>query len=263
MRLLHSVYESVRERGVIRETWQGSLESPPPQSWARLLDPRRELVGFVGRKEELAALAAWCQDEEASRLRLVMGPGGVGKTRLAVQLAERMNKLGWTCERVADGKEGEAITTLRAVTRGRVLLVVDYAETRVGLKQMLTVLAGDQGDGVRVLLLARSAGNWWDQLGVGEPAVWDVVQAAKAAELTLGAVVAADLSDADVIALAVTSFARELGLPEKTVEIYGGNGTGRRRVLDLHAAALLAVLSGRSRDGESRYPYGAGRASAS
>ena len=238
-----SVYDGVRERGVTREAWQGSLESPPPQSWARLLDPRRELVGFVGRKDELAALVAWCQDEDAARLRLVTGQGGVGKTRLAVELAERMKKHGWTCERVADGKEGEAITALRAVTRGRALLVVDYAETRVGLKQMLTALAGDQGDGVRVLLLARSAGDWWDQLGVGEPAVWDVVQAAKAAELALPAVVAADLSDADVIARAVTSFAQELGLPEKTVEIYGGNGTGRRRVLDLHAAALVAVLA--------------------
>ena len=66
---------------------------------------------------------------------------------------------------------------------------------------------------------------------------------AKAAELALPAVVAADLSDAEIIALAVTSFAQELGLPEKTVEIYGGNGTGRRRVLDLHAAALVAVLA--------------------
>jgi hypothetical protein len=238
-----SVYDGVRERGVTRETWQGSLESPPPQSWARLLDPRRELIGFVGRKDELAALVAWCQDEDAAQLRIVTGPGGVGKTRLAVELAERMKKHGWTCERVADGKEGEAITALRAMTRGRALVVVDYAETRVRVKQMLTALAGDQGDRVRVLLLARSAGDWCDQLGVGEPAVWDVVQAAKAAELALPAVVAADLSDADVIALAVTSFAQELGLPEKTVEIYGGNGTGRRRVLDLHAAALVAILA--------------------
>jgi hypothetical protein len=121
--------------------------------------------------------------------------------------------------------------------------VVDYAETRIGLKQMLTALAGDQGDGVRVLLLARSAGDWWDQLGVGEPAVWDLIQAAKAAERVLPAVVAADLSDVEVIARAVTSFARELGLPEKRVEIYGGSASGRRRVLDLHAAALVAVLA--------------------
>ena len=238
-----SVYDGVRERGVTREAWQASLENPSLQSWARLLDPRRELVSFIGRKEELAVLVAWCEDEDAARLRIVTGQGGVGKTRLAVELADRMKKHGWTCERVADGKEGEAITALRAVTRGRALLVVDYAETRAELKQMLTALAGDQGDCVRVLLLARSAGDWWDQLGVGEPAVWDVVQAAKATELALPAVVAADLSDADVIARAVTSFAQELDLPEKTVEIYGGNATGRRRVLDLHAAALVAVLA--------------------
>lgn len=55
-----SVYDGVRERGVRREVWQGSVESLPPQSWARLLDPRRGLVGFVGREEELAALVAWC-----------------------------------------------------------------------------------------------------------------------------------------------------------------------------------------------------------
>ena len=237
-----SFYDGLRERGAIREAWQGTLENPPPQSWARLLDPRRELVGFVGREEELAALVAWCRDDQ-DRLRIVTGPGGVGKTRLAVELAERMTRQGWTCERVVDGREGEVITALRAVTRSRALLVVDYAETRVGLKQMLATLAGAQGVGVRVLLLARSAGDWWDQLGAGQPAVWDLVQAAKAAELALPAVVAADLSDADVIALAVTSFAHELGLPEKTVEIYGSGGAGHRRVLDLHAAALVAVLA--------------------
>jgi hypothetical protein len=170
-----SIYDGMRERGATHEAWQGTLENPPPRSWARLLDPQRELVGFVGREKELAALVAWCEDDHAARLRIVTGLGGVGKTRLAVELADRMKTHGWKCERVADGKEGEAITALRAVNRGRALLVVDYAETRVGLKQMLTALAGDQADGVRVLLLARSAGDWWDQLGVGEPAVWDLV----------------------------------------------------------------------------------------
>jgi hypothetical protein len=105
-----SVYDGVRERGARHEAWRGSMESLPPQSWARLLDPRRELVGFVGRKEELAALVAWCEDGDSARLRLVTGPGGVGKTRLAVELTKRMKKHGWRCERVADGREGEAVT---------------------------------------------------------------------------------------------------------------------------------------------------------
>jgi hypothetical protein len=156
-----------------------------------------------------------------------------------VELTQYLGDLGWRCERVAPGKEAEAIGALRAVTNRRALLVIDYAEARTGLQQMLTALAGDQGDRVRVLLLARSAGDWWDQLGVGESGAWDLVQAAKSAELLLSPVVATGLSDVDVIALAVRSFAQELDLPERTVEI---SGTGRRRVLDLHAAALVAVL---------------------
>jgi hypothetical protein len=65
---------------------------------------------------EVAALVAWCEDEAAGRLRLVADLGGVGKTRLTVELARRVNESGSRCERVADGKEGEAVGPLRAVT---------------------------------------------------------------------------------------------------------------------------------------------------
>ena len=50
---------------------------------------------------------------------------------------------GWRCEWVADGKEGDVIATLRALTRKRALLVIDYAESRTGLRPMLTALSGD------------------------------------------------------------------------------------------------------------------------
>jgi len=237
-----SVYVGFRDRTTKRSDLRGAFEQAPTQSTARLLDPRRELVGFLGRQDELAALVAWCKDDHAGRLRLVTGPGGVGKTRLSIELGARMEKLGWTCERVADGQEASAIGAMRAVTGSRALLVVDYAEARIGLRQMLTALSSDEGDRVRVLLLARSTGDWWDQLGVGEPAVWDIVQAARQTHLSLSPVVAAGMSDVDVIALAVRSFARQLGRQERTVEVYGDSGLTRRRMLDLHAAALVAVL---------------------
>ena len=203
-----SLSEGLRERSATQQSWRDSIEKPISYSLARLLDPRRELVDFVGREDEMTALLAWCEDDQATRLRLVTGPGGVGKTRLAVQLEQRAKELGWVCERVADGKEGQAIARLRAISGRRALLIVDYAETRAGLRQMLTALASDQGIAVRVLLLARSTGDWWDQLGAGEPSVWDLVQAAKSSELALSPIVAPGLSDADVIALAVRSFAR-------------------------------------------------------
>lgn len=237
-----SVYDTIRGKDAAREAWLGTLEKTPPQSWARLLDPRLELVGFMGRQNELATLVTWCKDNHASRLRLVTGPGGVGKTRLTVELAARLKEEGWQSERVADGKEGEAIATLRAITRRPTLLIVDYAETRVKLKQMLIDLASDRGGAVRVLLVARSAGDWWNQLGVGEPAVWDQVREAGSAELALSAAVDADLSDVEIIELGVRSFAEKLDLPQRKVEICGDSGEMQRRVLDLHAAALVAVL---------------------
>src|ERR1019366_4449886 len=114
-----SLYDGLRERGVRHGGWQGSGERALPVSRARLLDPRREVVGFVGRERELAALAAWCQDDQAGRLRLLTGPGGVGKTRLAIELADRMRGGGWRAGGVADGSEGGGIGALRAGSGGR------------------------------------------------------------------------------------------------------------------------------------------------
>ena len=238
-----SVSDGVRKRNARKKDLQGIFEKAPPQSWARLLDPRRMVVDFIGREDELRILKAWCEDEHSGRLRLVTGPGGVGKTRLTVELGECMERHGWKSERIATGQEATAIPALRAVTHIQTLLVVDYAETRAGLGQMLNALASDQGKRTRVLLVARSTGDWWNQLGTGEPAVWDMVQEAKQAELSLSSAVARDLPEAAVIAAAVTSFAQELGAPERVVEVYGESSTVRRRVLDLHAAALVAVLA--------------------
>jgi hypothetical protein len=58
----------------------------------------------------------------------------------------------------------DAIETAREVNQ-KVLLVVDYAETRTKLDAMLAKIAGPpDGPEMRVLLLARSAGEWWRQL---------------------------------------------------------------------------------------------------
>lgn len=211
---------------------------------ARLLDPRLEIVPFLGRHVELAGLLAWCLDGHGGRLRLITGPGGVGKTRLSVELSHRMTAHGWRCDRVAYGQEALAIQTLRSGDPGRLLLVVDYAETRTGLRQMFATLASDEGKDVRVLLLARSAGEWWDQLAAVQPGVWDLAQQAKATELKLSSMMAADMPDAEVIARAVKSFAVELGVSERVVQFAGSSAAARRRVLDLHAAALVALLDG-------------------
>ena len=49
--------------------------------------PRAEVVAFRGRESELATLQAWCEAEPRLGVALIRGPGGIGKTRLAAELA--------------------------------------------------------------------------------------------------------------------------------------------------------------------------------
>src|SRR6266568_2696763 len=91
--------------------------------------------------------------------------------------AARRDPRGWRCVRVSDHDGASALRAARWGWPGRVLLVVDYAETRIRLPQLLREVAADAGP-VRLLLLARSAGEWWDRLSAGEPAVRDLLAVA-------------------------------------------------------------------------------------
>src|ERR1700683_90583 len=55
-------------------------------SLAELLRPDLAVVDFVGRAAELAALRDWSGSAQARSIRVVVGAGGVGKTRLAQKI---------------------------------------------------------------------------------------------------------------------------------------------------------------------------------
>ena len=141
-----------------------------------------QLSSFVGRAGELAELAAAMA---RSPLVTVTGPGGVGKTRLALQAAaEQLPSFGdgaWLCElAVAGDAETMAQAVLAALrvqpwaglsvagsvveflrTRSALLLVLDNCEHLPGPAAALTadILRGCRG--VRILATSRQA------LGVG------------------------------------------------------------------------------------------------
>jgi pSer/pThr/pTyr-binding forkhead associated (FHA) protein len=132
--------------------------------------------------------------------------------------------------------------------KGPVMLVIDYAETRTGLSDLLRAVAADDGI-VRVLLLARAAGEWWDRLAADEPAVRDLVTQA-GHEQPLAVAVSEDQSDEDLMRAATQAFAKALGIavpPHGAVQA----PAGAVRILDLHAAALVAVLRS---DGQGSVP---------
>ncbi|MDQ3764008.1 MAG: hypothetical protein M3460_21125 [Actinomycetota bacterium] len=201
-----------------------------------MLRADRHIVPFTGRRDEYAELREWCRDDKPP-VRLLVGAGGVGKTRLALHLGEYLKTCGWSVTVVGAGQEADALSTVReAPPRSSIFLVVDYAETRTGLVELLRSVASNPAR-VRVLLIARSVGDWWWRLGADVAAVRDLVQAYP--PLTLSARVDSEANPADLAQEALPHFARALGVPTPKTKI---TVSQELPLLALHAAALLAVL---------------------
>ena len=130
---------------------------------ATLLRPEHGLVPFLGRQGLLDQVTGWCQSPTDRPVLLVTGGGGSGKTRLGREAGVQMLVAGWDAG-LADDQRRDGTPTDRL--QRPTLLVVDDADLRTGL---IAALVGylrwdDAGPPVRLLLLARAAGAWWDRL---------------------------------------------------------------------------------------------------
>lgn len=139
----------------------------PGEAPSRLLDARRQIVEFTGRREELADLARW-RDEFGARLsaRWLHAPGGQGKTRLAIRFAAECAAAGWKVVAAQHGS-GTAVDEfgsqdLRLDGAAGLLLVVDYADRwpQPHLAWLLSNALLHRPTPTRILLLARSASTW-------------------------------------------------------------------------------------------------------
>ena len=146
-------------------------ESAHGLSPAQLLRAEEALLPFAQQAEPfLAAQLQWAHaDELPLTVRLLVAQGGSGKTRLAIELCARLRHDGWLAGfLVGDGNPG-SMTSLAAQLRHcpqPVCIVVDYAETRTAelLALLAAMLAPPRTASTRILLLARSGGEWWQQL---------------------------------------------------------------------------------------------------
>lgn len=171
-------------------------------------------------------------------------PGGQRQDASGAQLAaEAEGQYGFRCYWAGPGGQQLAADAVREGNKP-VLLVVDYAETVPGLAGLISqATAGEAGVATRVLLLARSAGEWWQQL-ITECQAASSDMLAAVTPRTLGPLTGLAGQQA-VFQEALTAFAAQLNIECPPVQM-PPIGAGAV-VLVVHAAALLAVLDYRDR----------------
>ncbi len=140
------------------------------ESPLRLLRAEYELVRFQNR-DELTVLREFCHRTAAgdrTGLAVITGIGGSGKTRLALELAQRLRADGWYAGTLPKPPRGESVAGVEwlAGVVSPVLVVLDYADGRVtDATALLAALRARRGAPAVVLLTARAIeGDWLDSI---------------------------------------------------------------------------------------------------
>ncbi|WP_410655606.1 trypsin-like peptidase domain-containing protein [Amycolatopsis sp. lyj-112] len=210
------------------------------------LEPRRRVVGFLHRPErELEKLEEWCRPGSSQCVRLIYGPGGAGKTRLAVELIDKVRgKPGWTALRLANPADADLGTLAKSLDGRRVLLCLEDAEEwAYDLPDMLAKVRDRSG--LRILLLARTDGRWWTRLCT---AGGDLVNA----EQLLLAPLGRKIDPATIVRQAYQDFRTELApsAPEQAPPALVDAALRQVHALELLAGVLAVVLHCRDHEGE-------------
>lgn len=134
--------------------------SPNLDSIEYLLNWKSRLTQMVGREQELKVLHDWANAGGKISIRLLIGEGGAGKTRLAFELATQLKEQGWQAGE-AQGLEGNWYTGSPGT-----LLIIDYPEQRPqkvsALLEALGVMQTPERK-LRILLLGRN-GDFLEKL---------------------------------------------------------------------------------------------------
>jgi tetratricopeptide (TPR) repeat protein len=148
--------------GVVSRPWAEFTYSDG-SSPADLLRADFGVVPYLFRDREVQQAISWCDDPARVSVARVVGDGGSGKTRFAIELCRRMEDRGWTAGFwPRDSKAAEIVPWPRNIRPMPLpqLLVVEYAEASdLGVLQAgleIAQAAATDVAPVRIMLLTRS-----------------------------------------------------------------------------------------------------------
>src|SRR6202008_2750023 len=218
----------------------------PDASPAALLSADVGVVPFYGREAELQDLDRWCDADAPLALRLYTAPGGFGKTRLLRHCVSVRAAARWDAAFLPEAALSDtAVSALLVEGRKPLLLVVDYAERRRGdLIAGLLAARSKSRPRVRIVLLARAAGDWWIELKRAGGGVGDFFQGpAVEGPFSLPPLTDSVEARRESYENAVRAFSDQLGRDEAAALSTDPplHHEDFERVLLVHAAALAAV----------------------
>jgi tetratricopeptide (TPR) repeat protein len=159
---------------------QGRLDRDPADFGpSELLQARYGITPFVDPNGAREEFLAWCVNPARTAAgRLVHAPGGLGKTRLLIEVCASLRAQGWMAgflEPPPSAREDEIRLREQELEQmfghgeePGLLLALDYAEGRQSeLRWLAERLDPRRRKGVRpirLVLLTRSAGVWWEDL---------------------------------------------------------------------------------------------------
>ena len=126
-----------------------------------LLRWRTAVSAFAGREAEIHALYAWATAGPEVSAKFLTGEGGMGKSRLAAELAKRLREDNWAAG-FADLRKPDGYFARRPGT----LLLIDYPEeNREAVRTLLQDFSGLEDAGrLRLLFLSRRPYDDWREL---------------------------------------------------------------------------------------------------
>jgi glycosyltransferase involved in cell wall biosynthesis len=238
----------------------------PAQLWeqhrglspSQLLKAEEEFIPFAAERFQfLQTQLDWATTQTyPTCVRLLTGEGGTGKTRLALEMCKRLLKEGWTAGFLRSNfhtRSAQIFAKSVLQNQQPLLLVIDYAETRTTelLEFLAAILSQKISSPIRVLLLARSSGEWWGQLPTYDPRCEALLEGfATTGPYTLPALYEQARERNQAFDLAITAFAKALNVPSPCIQP-DLSAKQYNSPLFLQMAALLTLLGERTANAEA------------